>query len=284
MLLALLIGAVILLISGANPLEAYAALFRGAFGTPIAVGRTLEKATPLIFRAWRWPSPSKPACSTSALRGSYYLAPSPLPVLGFGLQGLPAVYPHSSGLVRRCAGWCVVCRHSWRAQSPPGAHEVITTIMLNYIAINITDYLADGPWKDTSPGNIVARTPKSWILLPPFLKTWRIPLGFFIAILAAFVVWWLLWKTTIGFEIRTVGLNPNAARYAGIKVAKTLILTMVIERSVGWYGRCSGNPGCGLSLSARVQCRAWVSTASPLPCLERPIPLASSRPPSWWVP
>jgi simple sugar transport system permease protein len=114
-------------------------------------------------------------------------------------------------------------------------HEVITTIMLNYIAINITDYLADGPWKDTSPGNVVARTPN----IDPAAVIGNlgpVPIGFIIAILAAFVVWWLLGKTTVGFEIRMVGLNPSAARYAGIKVAKTLILTMVISGFLAGMG------------------------------------------------
>jgi simple sugar transport system permease protein len=115
------------------------------------------------------------------------------------------------------------------------ANEVITSIMLNYIAINITDYLSDGPWKDASPGNIVARTPE-------ILDTARIPdlggipFGFFIAVIVAVVVWWLLYKTTIGFEIRTVGLNPSAARYAGIKVAKTVVLTMVLSGLLAGMG------------------------------------------------
>jgi simple sugar transport system permease protein len=63
-----------------------------------------------------------------------------------------------------------------------------------------------------------------------------VPLGFLLAILAAIVVWWLLWRTTIGFEIRTTGLNPNAARYAGIRVAYTVILTMVISGFLAGLG------------------------------------------------
>jgi simple sugar transport system permease protein len=107
--------------------------------------------------------------------------------------------------------------------------------MLNYVAINITDYLADGPWKDTAPGNIVART-------PPILDSAVLPgigginSGFLIAIIFAVLTWWLLWKTTIGFEIRTVGQNPNAARYAGVKVPRTVILTMVLSGLLAGIG------------------------------------------------
>ena len=107
--------------------------------------------------------------------------------------------------------------------------------MLSYIAINITDYFADGPLKDTSPGNIVARTPL--ILDSAWIPTYgSIPLGFGIAIIAAVIIWWLLWKTTTGFEIRTVGLNPDAARYASMRVAFTVILTMVISGFLAGIG------------------------------------------------
>jgi simple sugar transport system permease protein len=107
--------------------------------------------------------------------------------------------------------------------------------MLNFVAINITDYLADGPWKDPSSGNIVARTPA---VLPSAAlgEIGIIPVGFLIALLCAFGAWWLLWKTTIGFEIRTVGLNPHAARYAGMRVSRTVILTMVLSGILAGLG------------------------------------------------
>jgi simple sugar transport system permease protein len=116
-----------------------------------------------------------------------------------------------------------------------GAHEVITTIMLNYIAINITDYFADGPLKDATPGNVVARTP----LIEESARIGTlgsIPVGFIIAVIAAIACWWLLWHTTIGYEIRTVGLSPHAARYAGMKVVRTVILTMVISGFLAGIG------------------------------------------------
>ena len=113
-----------------------------------------------------------------------------------------------------------------------GAHEVITTIMLNFIAINMTDFLADGPWKDSG---IVARTPPiaETAVIP---KIGNIPLGFFIAVLVAFAIYYLLYRTTLGYEIRTVGLNSNAAHYAGIRVARTIILTMAISGFLAGMG------------------------------------------------
>ena len=141
----------------------------GSFGSMTAFGRTLEKATPLIFSAvWQWPSPSKPACSTSAPRGSCCLAPLTAAVLGFAIQGLPAFIHVPLALLGGALAVALYGAIPGALKAYRGAHEVIVTIMLNYIAINITDYLSDGPWKDTSPGNIVARTPE-------ILDTARIP-------------------------------------------------------------------------------------------------------------
>jgi simple sugar transport system permease protein len=107
--------------------------------------------------------------------------------------------------------------------------------MLNFVAINLTDYLANGVWKDTSPGNIVARTPA--VLETAEIPTvGNIPLGFFLADLAAFLTWWLLYRTTLGYEIRTVGLNPHAAHYAGIRVSATVILAMALSGFLAGIG------------------------------------------------
>ena len=234
-LLALLIGAILLIVSGANPLEAYAALFRGAFGTPIALGRTLEKATPLIFSGLAVAFAFKAGLFNIGAQGQLLFGAITAAFLGFAIHGLPAFIHMPLALIGGALAGGAYAIIPGVLKAYRGVHEVITTIMLNYIAINITDYLADGPWKDTSPGNVIARTP----VVDPAAAIGRlgpVPIGFIIAILAAFVAWWLLQKTTVGFEIRMVGLNPSAARYAGIKVARTLILTMVISGFLAGMG------------------------------------------------
>ena len=234
-LLALVIGAIIILISGANPLRAYGALFQGSFGSVTALGRTLEKATPLVFSGLAVAFAFKAGLFNIGAQGQLLFGAITAAALGFGIQGLPAIIHVPLALLGGAFAGALYGAIPGTLKALRGANEVITSIMLNYIAINITDYLSDGPWKDASPGNIVARTPE-------IMDTARIPdlggipLGFFIAVLVAFVVWWLLWKTTIGFEIRTVGLNPNAARYAGIKVARTVILTMVLSGLLAGMG------------------------------------------------
>ena len=107
-----------------------------------------------------------------------------------------------------------------------GAHEVITTIMLNYIAVRLVDFLVKGVVRD--PTASIDRTGRvlGSATLPRLLPGFRLHAGFLIALAAVVVVYWLLYKTTLGFEIRTVGANPTAAAYAGMSVSRTFILAM----------------------------------------------------------
>ncbi len=234
-LLAALIGAVILIASGANPLSAYAALLRGSFGSATAIGRTFEKATPLIFSGLAVAFAFKAGLFNIGAQGQLLIGAIFSAWLGFSIKGLP-IYIHAPlALLGGALAGGLFAAIPGALKTYTGAHEVITTIMLNFVAINITDFLADGPWKDTSPGNIVARTP----LIEDSARLGEIgnvPIGFIIGVLVALVTWWLLWKTTVGFEIRTVGLNQHAARYAGIRVPRTVILTMVISGIMAGFG------------------------------------------------
>lgn len=234
-LLALIIGAIILALSGANPFEAYVALLRGAFGGQTPIQRTLEKATPLIFTGLAVAFAFKGGLFNIGAQGQLLIGAMFAAAIGFGVSGLPAIiHMPLALLVGALTGAFFGAIPGW-LKARTGAHEVITTIMLNFVAINITDFLADGVWKDTSPGNIVART-------PAILETAEIPviafipIGFLMGCLMALVTWYILWQTTLGYEIRTVGLSANAAKYAGIGVAFTISLTMTISGFLAGMG------------------------------------------------
>jgi simple sugar transport system permease protein len=233
--LAALIGAIILASSGAEPLEAYAALLEGSFGSATAFGRTLEKATPLLFSGLAVAFAFKAGLFNIGAQGQLLFGAITAAWLGFAIEGLPLILHAPLALLGGALAGGLFGALPGALKTYTGAHEVITTIMLNFIAINLTDYLADGPLKDASPGNIVARTPA--ILDSARLGAIaNVPVGFLIALLCAFLVWWLLWKTTIGYEIRTVGINPHAARYAGIRVSRTVILAMVLSGVLAGFG------------------------------------------------
>ena len=234
-LLGLTVGAILLILSGANPIEAYSALIEGAFGSPTAVQRTLEKATPLIFSGLAVAFAFKAGLFNIGAQGQLLLGAVAAAYIGFAFEGLPPLIHAPLALLIGGLAGALYGYIPGALKTYTGAHEVIVTIMLNYVAINITDYLADGPWKDPSPTNIVARTAR---ILPsaelPILG--NIPLGFLFAIAAAIVVWWILYRTTLGYEVRTVGLNSSAAHYAGIRVSRMIILTMMISGFLAGLG------------------------------------------------
>lgn len=233
--LALLIGAIILIISGASPLAAYRALFQGSFGNAQAIARTLEKATPLIFSGLAVAFAFKAGLFNIGAQGQLLFGAVTAAVIGFMIEGLPPLIHAPLALLGGAVAGALFGAVPGILKTYTGAHEVITTIMLNYVAINATDYLANGPLKDPTPGNIVARTPliEASARIPALGP---IPVGFLIALLVAAATWWLLWHTTIGYEIRTVGLNPSAAGYAGIRVSLTIIMTMALSGLMAGLG------------------------------------------------
>jgi len=234
-LVALLVGAIIIASNGVNPLSAYTSLLRGAFGDLTAIGRTLEKATPLLFSGLAVSFAFKAGLFNIGAQGQLLFGGITAAAIGFGVHGLPTIIHLPLALFGGALAGALYGIIPGLLKVGTGAHEVITTIMLNYIAINITDFLADGPWKDTSASNIVARTPLilDTAVIP---RVADLPLGFFLAVAVALLVWWVLEKSTLGFEIRTSGLNPRAARYSGIKVARTIVLTMVLSGFLAGMG------------------------------------------------
>ncbi len=235
-LTALIAGGVIIWLSGPRlsgdwlglkfVLDGYAGLFQGAFGSGKAIIGTLVRATPYIFAGLAVALAFKCGLFNIGAEGQLAIGALCAGWVGFSLSGLPLVVHLPLTLLAGMAGGFVWGMIAGVLKARTGAHEVITTIMLNYIAAQITSYLLTGPWRDPNPNNVTAQTPK-------IAEAARLPMllpglhwGVVLAFLAAFGVWFFLWKTTWGFEIRTVGINPSAARYAGINVARNVVLAM----------------------------------------------------------
>jgi simple sugar transport system permease protein len=235
---ALVIGGLIILISGGNPIEAYKGLIEGAFGTPKAISETFIWSTPYILAGLAVALAFKGGLFNIGAEGQLALGALAAAWLGYGLPKaigttIPAIIhvpicviggALAGGLWGAIPGWL---------KARFGAHEVINTIMMNYIALGLVSFLLNGPMKDPSPTNVIARTPQiaesariGAIFADPAL---RVHWGTVLAFIVAFLVWFLLWKMTTGFEIRTVGTSNGAARYAGINVGRTIILTMFLS-------------------------------------------------------
>lgn len=235
-LLAMLIGAIFILIIGKNPIVAYTALIQGAFGDLFSIGETLEATTPLIFtglavayafRAKMFNIGAEGQFLMGALAGTwvgvFLNLPGFLHVIVVLLAGFIA-----GGLWGGIAGALKAAR---------GVNEVISTIMLNFIAILLINWLVTGPMKEVSELDIpqtakVLESARLMKILPPS----RLSIGILIALVAAAVVSWLLWKTTIGYEVRGVGLNRYAAEYAGIKPNRTMFFSMMMSGGLAGLG------------------------------------------------
>ncbi len=239
---AVIIGALLMWAFGDDPIKAYQGLFEGAFGDIQAFSRTVRKATPFIFTGLSVAFAFKAGLFNIGASGQFLMGTVFSVAVGVNFEGLPPIVHMPLALAAgvlggalwgAIAGWLKV----WK-----GAHEVITTIMLNYIASNFAGWTVyaggtqgqkPGPLSDPeaaaraiSETRDVFKSAQIPFILPETFD--RVHWGIIIAFVVAIFIWWLLWKTTIGFEIRTVGQNPNAARYAGMRVNWNIVMTMAV--------------------------------------------------------
>jgi general nucleoside transport system permease protein len=232
---ALLVGAAVIALAGRDPLLAYVALWDGAAGSPRALSETLIWATPFLFSGLGVALAFRAGLFNIGAEGQLAVGATLGAWLGYALPGLlggplPAIVHLPIVLLGGALGGaCWGAIPGW-LKARTGAHEVINTIMLNYVALLGVGYLLNGPLRDPSRSNVLARTPEIALeaRLPRLDGDLRLHAGVLLALLAAVGVWWLLARTTYGFEIRTVGANPAAARYAGIGVGRTFVLAMAL--------------------------------------------------------
>ncbi|NMB54904.1 MAG: ABC transporter permease [Leptolinea sp.] len=233
---AIVMGALVIWSVGGDPISAYIGLVQGAFGSVRALSETTVWATPYIFAGLAVAVGFKGGLFNIGAEGQLAFGAVAAAWAGYALPSLLNISIPPFLHIILTVGAGVLAGGIWAAipgylKAKTGAHEVINTIMMNYVALNITSYLLNGPMKDPNPLNVVARTPKiaESAQIMPIFSGFRFHWGFILALLIAFATWWVLWKTKLGFEIRTTGLNPDAAKYAGINVAQTIVITMGIS-------------------------------------------------------
>ncbi len=273
-LLAFVVGAVLIVIQGKNPGLAAKAIYNGAFNGSEAFGRTLEKATPLILAGVAVIVGLKAGLFNIGAQGQLVFGSITAAYVGYRLKLPTAIHIPFTLLVGAVTGAGVGALAGF-LKATRNVHEVISTIMLNTIIANLTDWLAGEAWQ--MKGQAVSRTPP----IQPTARIGRIfdfPLGFPLAVAIAFAVWFLISRTTVGFRMNTVGANKHAAHYAGMSVAKTTVLAMGISGGlaglggaietqgvVGHFEPLSGGnlgfDGITIALLARVSPRAAIPSA-----------------------
>ncbi len=246
--LGFIVGAIVLLIAGFNPIEGYQAIWNGIFAKPKYMSYVVIYSTPLIITGLSVAFALRTGLFNIGAEGQY--------IVGAMVAAMAGYFFHLPLLIHVpvCILLAALAAAIWGGlagwiKAKFGVHEVISTIMLNWIALYLSNWAVTlksfgkqgtgksyaiqetaridlfGQWKITEAGFEFMRNHK---ILGDILKS-PVNIGILVAILLAFLMWFVLNKTTLGYELRAVGFNPHAAEYGGINVNKSIITSMFIS-------------------------------------------------------
>lgn len=251
-LIGFVVGAIIMAVAGYNPVAAYIAMFKGIFSRPKYVTQMIIRSTPLIFTGISVAFAFRVGLFNIGAEGQYIVGAMTAALVGFKLS-LPPVIHFFVVIFAAMAASAVWGGFVGLLKAKVGIHEVISCIMLNWIALYLNNFLI------TLPGIKKPNTEASYEALETawsvFLQNWKfsdngrafladhpvlgdillktdLNYGIFIAVVVAVIAWFILNKTARGYELRAVGYNPNGARFAGIDVQKNVILSMAIAGAI----------------------------------------------------
>lgn len=230
---ALLIGAVMLFFLKVNPIEAYKALWDGAFGSSNAFAETLVKATPLLLVGLGICISFRGDVINIGGEGQMIIGAILATWVGLTFTGLPGWLTITLSMLAGFLGGGIWGGIPGVLKAYFSVNEILSTVMMNAIAVQLMNFLLGGPMIDPSQAEIASKIPQTARLLEifrlPRLAPTRLHLGALIAVILAFLVYILLWRTTLGYRIRAVGQNLHASRYAGIKVQRYVVLALLLS-------------------------------------------------------
>lgn len=245
--------------------QAYGALFSGSIGDPVRIinalagGDALEirrafnpfleslvSSTPFIFAGLSVALGFRSGLFNIGAEGQIFVGAIFAAFVGYSITGLPAIIHIPLALLAGALGGAIWGFIPGFLKAKTGGHEVINTIMMNFIAFRLSDWLLSGPMQRPDSFNPISPTIADSAKLPQFFESpIRFHAGFFIALGVAWLVYWFLFRTRWGFDLRTVGANPNAARYAGMSIVRTTVLAMSLAGALA--GLAGTNEVLGLN-------------------------------------
>jgi ABC-type uncharacterized transport system permease subunit len=269
--LGLACGALFLISLGVDPVEAYRELFTGSFGSRQALYGTLIKAIPLMlcalgislaFRMTLWNIGAEGQLLMGAAAATWFALHFPDAPTLLALPSMILLSMLAGGL------WCLIAgalKAYWEV------NEIIVTLMLNYIAIHLLDYLIFVPWKDPRTYGFPMTPEFGQGARLPVLFGSRVHAGLVFAAVAAALLYFLYRRTTFGFEIRAIGANPRAARYAGMNIKRTILLVMFFSGALAGLAGMSEvaglhhrlQPGFSTGYGYTAIIVAWLSNLHP---------------------
>jgi ABC-type uncharacterized transport system permease subunit len=237
--LTFLLSSVLILLAHVNPFVAYYRMFEGALGSWLGISETFVKAAPLVLTGLAVAVAFKGRFYNIGAEGQLYSGALGATWIGMQLSGLPTfIALPVTTLVAMLfgAGWALIPA---LLKVKLRADDVVCTLLLNYVMTLLVGALVNGPWRDP-----VTNWPQSpdlpeSVLFPILLPQSRLHLGVALTLAAVAIVWYVLQRTTLGFSIKTVGLNERAAAFFGIAPGKTIIIAALMS------GALAGLAGAG---------------------------------------
>lgn len=227
---ALVLVAIPVALAGANPLDAFGLMLKGAFGTMFAVGETLTRATPMIFTGLAAAIAFRARLWNIGAEGQLFAGALGAVLVGSALLNLPWPVALPAVLIAGFVAGAVLMLIPAALKLRFGADEVVITLLLNFVIILFIQMLVEGPLKDPMalgwPQSIPVTAAAD---LPTLMPRLRMHWGLIIAILSAIVLAIIVRRTVLGFEIRAVGENKAAARFAGLPVDMTIIKVAILS-------------------------------------------------------
>jgi len=232
---------------------AYKALFTGSIGDPVRIFNafssgnkeeiygainpfleSLVQATPYIFAGLAVALGFRAGLFNIGVEGQLFIGAACATFVGYAIKGLPWIIHMPLAFIAGGLGGALWGFIAGFLKAKTGAHEVINTIMLNWIAFRLTEWLLSGPMNREGAGGMpISPLIEESAQIPQFFPApIRFHLGFFIALGVAWLIWWILFKTKWGLNLRTVGTNPRAAKYAGLNVNTTTMIGMALSGSL----------------------------------------------------
>lgn len=251
---------------------AYGALITGAVGSPGTylnafasgdgsqiisafnpISETVLAATPLIFTGLAVALGFQSGLFNIGAEGQLYVGAAAATFVGFAVTGVPWFVHLPLAVLAGFVGGALWGFIPGVLKAKTGAHEVIVTIMLNYTAYNLIGFILKLPgYQREGRHDPISKVTEASAWYPPLVDGLRANWGFVLAVVAALVVSWLLFRSTRGFEFRAVGFNPAAARYAGMSIAGSTILAMMISGGLAGLAGTSVVLGITRSLTAGI--------------------------------
>jgi ABC-type uncharacterized transport system permease subunit len=227
---ALVLCSVLIIWAGVPVLEAYALLFKGAFGSAFALKETFTRSIPLIFTGLAVAVAFRSKFYNIGAEGQLYAGALATAYFGTGLVSLPAYLMVPFLLLVGALAGGLLLLLPVLLKTRLKVDEVVTTLLLNFVVLLVVSYLIEGPWRDPmamgwpQTASIIDEG-----VLPTLMTKGRLHAGLIVAILASVLIWAMMRFTVLGYEIKAVGFNAKGAEFSGVNVNRTVVFTALIS-------------------------------------------------------